>query len=212
MPYARALSPRSNPCFSTSVGEARIAVFNFIEGFYNPLRRHSSLRYLSPVDYDARAGARSRYVSLSSCSGRQGQALRAIPNRDRPEPLLRETRRTKELLGRQHAVRSVTLIPSPHPRLRQRSVGCGIASRRHRDDRASPSQQTSYPEWMPAEAIRKALGRALLRMGSMAAWEYYPQNFLGLSNSFAWESSSGDVKIGSSELAPLRFRIYLGGI
>jgi hypothetical protein len=36
--------------FKTQV-EARIAIFDFIEGFYNPRRRHSSLGYLSPVDY-----------------------------------------------------------------------------------------------------------------------------------------------------------------
>jgi putative transposase len=32
--------------------EARIAVFEFIEGFYNLRRRHSSIGYLSPVDYE----------------------------------------------------------------------------------------------------------------------------------------------------------------
>ena len=32
--------------------EARMAVFEFIEGFYNPRRRHSSIRYLSPIDYE----------------------------------------------------------------------------------------------------------------------------------------------------------------
>ena len=34
--------------------EARIAVFEFIEGFYNPRQRHSSLGYLSPIDYERR--------------------------------------------------------------------------------------------------------------------------------------------------------------
>src|SRR3974390_2114151 len=34
--------------------EARIAVFEFIEGFYNPRRRHSSTGYLSPIDYERR--------------------------------------------------------------------------------------------------------------------------------------------------------------
>ena len=34
--------------------EARLAVFDFIEGFYNPHRRHSSIDYLSPVDYEGR--------------------------------------------------------------------------------------------------------------------------------------------------------------
>jgi putative transposase len=34
--------------------EARTAVFEFIEGFYNPRRRHSALDYLSPVNYERR--------------------------------------------------------------------------------------------------------------------------------------------------------------
>src|SRR5215471_19686526 len=34
--------------------EARMAVFEFIEGFYNPRRRHSSISYLSPVEYERR--------------------------------------------------------------------------------------------------------------------------------------------------------------
>ena len=32
--------------------EARTAVFDYIETFYNPLRLHSTLDYLSPVDYE----------------------------------------------------------------------------------------------------------------------------------------------------------------
>ena len=35
--------------------EARIAVFEFIEGFYNPRRGHSSIGYLSPIDYERHA-------------------------------------------------------------------------------------------------------------------------------------------------------------
>jgi len=34
--------------------EAEIAVFDFIEGWYNPQRRHSSLGYLSPLNYEQR--------------------------------------------------------------------------------------------------------------------------------------------------------------
>jgi putative transposase len=34
--------------------EARMAVFDFIEGFYNPHRRHSALGYLSPAAYERR--------------------------------------------------------------------------------------------------------------------------------------------------------------
>jgi putative transposase len=35
-------------------GEAKMAVFDFIEGWYNPHRRHSALDYLSPVNYERR--------------------------------------------------------------------------------------------------------------------------------------------------------------
>jgi putative transposase len=37
--------------FKTQV-EARMAVFDFIEGWYNPRRRHSALGYLSPLEYE----------------------------------------------------------------------------------------------------------------------------------------------------------------
>ncbi len=32
--------------------EARMAVFEFIEGWYNPRRRHSAIGYLSPINYE----------------------------------------------------------------------------------------------------------------------------------------------------------------
>jgi putative transposase len=35
-----------------SQAEARMAVFDYLEGFYNPRRRHSALDYKSPVDYE----------------------------------------------------------------------------------------------------------------------------------------------------------------
>ena len=38
-------------CFRSRV-EARLAVFDYIKGFYNPHRRHSSLAHLSPVHYE----------------------------------------------------------------------------------------------------------------------------------------------------------------
>ena len=44
--------------------EARMAVFEFIEGFYNPRRRHSSLGYLSPINYERRMEATTGGVNL----------------------------------------------------------------------------------------------------------------------------------------------------
>lgn len=32
--------------------EARMAVFDHLEGFYNPRRRHSALDYKSPIEYE----------------------------------------------------------------------------------------------------------------------------------------------------------------
>ena len=47
--------------------EARTAIFEFIEGFYNPRRRHSSIGYLAPIDYERRQ-AIPTHSSLPSCS------------------------------------------------------------------------------------------------------------------------------------------------
>ena len=43
--------------------EARMAVFEFIEGWYNPGRRHSALGYKSPINYE-----RSRLAPLEPLS------------------------------------------------------------------------------------------------------------------------------------------------
>ena len=40
-------------CFPTR-NAARLAVFDYIEGFYNSHRRHSALDYLSPIAYERR--------------------------------------------------------------------------------------------------------------------------------------------------------------
>ena len=37
---------------SATRNQARSAVFDYIEGFYNPHRRHSAIGYHSPVDYE----------------------------------------------------------------------------------------------------------------------------------------------------------------
>ena len=45
--------------------EARMAIFEFIEGWYNPHRRHSALDYLSPIDYEHTARQNTWYRSPS---------------------------------------------------------------------------------------------------------------------------------------------------
>jgi putative transposase len=44
-------------CFRNRT-EARLAVFDYIEGFYNPRRRHSALGQLSPAEYEQRHAER----------------------------------------------------------------------------------------------------------------------------------------------------------
>jgi putative transposase len=43
--------------------EARMAIFQFIEGWYNPGRRHSAIGYQSPIDYERRAQERLESAS-----------------------------------------------------------------------------------------------------------------------------------------------------
>ena len=46
--------------------EARIAVFQFIEGWYNPHRLHSGLSYLSPIEFERRACAEAQLDSIDA--------------------------------------------------------------------------------------------------------------------------------------------------
>ncbi len=43
--------------------EARMAIFQFIEGWYNPGRRHSALGYSSPINYERRSREQLEPVS-----------------------------------------------------------------------------------------------------------------------------------------------------
>jgi len=40
-----------------------MAVFDFIEGWYNPHRRHSALDYLSPINYERNHSAQADFRS-----------------------------------------------------------------------------------------------------------------------------------------------------
>jgi transposase InsO family protein len=61
-----------------SQAEAKMAVFEWIEGWYNPPRRHSSLGYRSPVNYE-RAHQRSIESDQSFCRLRR-QTMPAVEN------------------------------------------------------------------------------------------------------------------------------------
>jgi transposase InsO family protein len=46
-------------CHFRTHAEAKAAVFEYIEGFYNPHRLHSSLGYLSPINFERRHAAQN---------------------------------------------------------------------------------------------------------------------------------------------------------
>ena len=50
--------------FKTQI-EARTAIFEFIEGWYNPRRRHSAIGYVSPIDYENTVRQNTDYRSPS---------------------------------------------------------------------------------------------------------------------------------------------------
>jgi putative transposase len=64
--------------FRTQV-DARLAVFDFIEGWYNPRRRHSGLDYLSPMIFERTHGLGARSVPLGSTIA-QGVATSVSPS------------------------------------------------------------------------------------------------------------------------------------
>ena len=55
--------------------DARADVFDYIERFYNPRRRHSTLGYLSPVEFEE-----TSYVSLTACPKNRQQANHWTPH------------------------------------------------------------------------------------------------------------------------------------
>jgi putative transposase len=55
--------------FKTQV-EARMAIFDFIEGWYNPRRRHSALGYHSPIDYERAYGGEANQALRCAAAAR----------------------------------------------------------------------------------------------------------------------------------------------
>jgi putative transposase len=80
-----------------SQAEARMAVFAFIEAFYNRRRRHSAIGYLSPIDYEQR-------LALDPDPAKSAGVLAAVKDKPcgRPEVVLdrRSARRLRTPAGR----------------------------------------------------------------------------------------------------------------
>ena len=71
--------------------EARMALFSYIEGWYNPRRRHSALGYLSPANFEAKhqAAAANQQPSVEHGLTTVGDCVAcATPPVDNPAPAL----------------------------------------------------------------------------------------------------------------------------
>ena len=107
--------------------EARIAVFEFIEGFYNPRRRHSSLGYLSPIKFECQfvettlaPGAHEHAVVHAPVKERPGNR-RTKPHRSVPAVLdSRSTRQPRERAGRDEKMLSAE--PKDRPKEEDRML------------------------------------------------------------------------------------------
>src|SRR5690606_23668644 len=89
-----------------SQAEARMAIFEWIEGWYNPHRRHSGLGYRSPVNYErAHHQARVRMAELpppaaaEPTSGKIPEAARRKERRTETSTCPRKRVNSKLFLG-----------------------------------------------------------------------------------------------------------------
>jgi hypothetical protein len=106
--------------------EARTAIFQFIEGFYNPRRRHSSIGYLSPIDCE-----------------RRHQAMIVVADDDQPAAVLaavkdasRRLRRSPAAILDRHCARP------PHPDAGAAPQGTELKNSWKQEDKM-PSHQVS---------------------------------------------------------------------
>jgi putative transposase len=88
-------------------GQARRAVFAFIEGFYNPRRRHSALAYLSPAEFERR-----HCTPLSP--GPHKPAAVLAPVKDKPSGRACGASLTGPARGAKRCLRAGTKERAPH--------------------------------------------------------------------------------------------------
>ena len=77
MPCRRAQP--SSTAGGTTPADARLAIFDFIEGWYNPRRRHSALDYRSPMIFERAHSTDDRTVPAGSTID-QGGAISVSPS------------------------------------------------------------------------------------------------------------------------------------
>ena len=118
-------------CRFKTQAEARMAVFQFIEGFYNPRRRHSSLGYLSPIAFERQYAATALEPgahSMPSCSRLSRAAWKRRSKLHRRVPAVRDGHRHDGVGNMCAFRRSRPLVPihRDHPlRTIATSVGVG---------------------------------------------------------------------------------------
>ena len=140
--------------------EARMAVFEFIEGFYNPRHRHSSLGYLSPIIFERHfaavtlePGAHQHAVVLAPVKERPGNIA---ANRAAGVPAVldsRSTRRRRKCAGRDGKM--LTAKPKDYPK---RRTECGQT--RYPDPKTSPVHETGASPAHHLERWASRLGQA----------------------------------------------------
>jgi integrase-like protein len=100
--------------------DARLAVFDFIEGWYNPRRRHSALDYLSPLMYERTAAIGDRPVPSGATIDQGKRYLRIPPQgRSSSKPLIhagvQSAARRRVHGGDQHPAGGQRLLRPCHP-------------------------------------------------------------------------------------------------
>ena len=71
--------------------EAKADVFDYIERFYNPKRRHSTIGYMSPMEFERQAGLDR--MSAVGLGGSPYAVLPRVARKDRADPHHRRTSR-----------------------------------------------------------------------------------------------------------------------